>query len=119
LALGNLMVALATDRQYAYHAIGALGVIELTAPGRVTLVNAGLRRLGVGAAERRYFELHATLDLKHAQEWISEVVIPLVESDEQHAVWLAEGALMRLQAGERCYRAYRGALWGIGVPCAQ
>src|SRR6185369_380341 len=34
LALGNLMVALATSRSYAYQSIGALGVIELTAPGR-------------------------------------------------------------------------------------
>ena len=34
LALGNLMVGLAADRRYAYHSLGALGVIELTAPGR-------------------------------------------------------------------------------------
>src|SRR6478609_3470060 len=47
LALGNLMVALATDRHYAYQSVGALGVIELTAPGRAKLVNAGLKRLGV------------------------------------------------------------------------
>ena len=32
LALGNTMAALATNRAYAYHALGALGVIELTAP---------------------------------------------------------------------------------------
>src|SRR6188768_1646620 len=47
LALGNLMVALATARHYAYQSIGALGVIELTAPGRAELVNAGLKRLGI------------------------------------------------------------------------
>nr|MDQ2643854.1 iron-containing redox enzyme family protein [Myxococcota bacterium] len=34
LALGNLMVAFATNRCFAYQSIGALGVIELTAPGR-------------------------------------------------------------------------------------
>ena len=43
----NMMVALATNRRYAYQSIGALGVIELTAPGRAALVNEGLRRLGV------------------------------------------------------------------------
>src|SRR5690606_25637317 len=47
LALGNLMVALAANRRYAYHSIGALGAIELTAPGRATHVNAGLKRLGL------------------------------------------------------------------------
>ena len=33
LALANAMTAMATTRRYAYHAVGALGVIELTAPG--------------------------------------------------------------------------------------
>lgn len=32
LALGNLMVALATARHYAYQSLGALGVAELTTP---------------------------------------------------------------------------------------
>ncbi len=115
LALGNLMVAFATDRRYAYHALGALGVIELTAPGRVAQVDAGLRRLGLGAAERRYFELHAVLDVKHSQGWNAEVLAPLVEAAPGLAPWLAEGALLRLRAGEQCFRAYRRSLWGDGM----
>ncbi|MBA3935895.1 MAG: iron-containing redox enzyme family protein [Planctomycetes bacterium] len=115
LALGNLMVAFATDRRYAYHALGALGVIELTAPGRVAQVDAGLRRLGLGAAERRYFELHAVLDLKHSQGWNAEVLAPLIEHAPELAPWLAEGALLRLRAGDQCFRAYRRALWGEGM----
>ena len=39
LALGNLMAAFAANRRYAYHAIGALGVIELMAPRRDARVN--------------------------------------------------------------------------------
>ena len=112
LALGNLMVALATDRRYAYHALGALGAIELTAPGRVAQVDAGLRRLGLDAAQRRYFELHAVLDIKHSQCWNAEVLAPLVEAAPGLAPWLAEGALLRLRAGELCFHAYRRALWG-------
>src|SRR5438270_6097605 len=42
LALANLLLALALDRRYAYHSIGALGVVELTAPGRVAQVDRGL-----------------------------------------------------------------------------
>src|SRR5690349_7168113 len=49
LALANAMAGLAGNRCYAYHAVGALGAIELTAPGRSTCVAAGLRRLGVSA----------------------------------------------------------------------
>ena len=42
LALGNLMVALAHNRRYAFHSIGALGVIEMTAPTRAGYVDRAL-----------------------------------------------------------------------------
>jgi hypothetical protein len=111
LALGNLMVGLATSRQYAYQAIGALGVIELTAPGRSAQVNAGLKRLGVDGMTRRYFALHATLDVRHSEAWVAEVLRPLVAADPRIAPRLAEGALMRLRAGARCFARYRETLW--------
>lgn len=110
LALGNLMVALAMNRRYAYHSIGALGVIELTAPGRAVCVNRGLKRLGFGGDVRRYFALHATLDVKHSEAWNREVLRPLVAENPDLAVALAEGALLRLTAGARCFECYRREL---------
>lgn len=110
LALANLLVALALDRRYAYHSIGALGAIELTAPGRVAQVDRGLARLGVPKAARRYFTLHATLDLKHSEAWDREVLRPLVAQEPRAAQAIAEGALMRLRAGARCFARYRQEL---------
>ncbi len=110
LALGNLMVALATCRSYAYQAIGALGVIELTAPGRAELVNAALKRLHFDGPARRYYALHATLDVRHSQTWNREVFAPLVRTEPRTAELLAEGALMRLRAGARCFERYRSRL---------
>jgi hypothetical protein len=107
LALGNVMAGMALDRRYAYHSVGALGAIELTAPGRVAQVNAGLRRLGVPGETRRYFELHAALDIQHSLAWNREVLHPLVAADRRLAAPIAEGALMRLEAGRRCFDAYR------------
>jgi hypothetical protein len=107
LSLANLMVALAWNRHYAFQSLGALGVIELTAPGRSAMVNAGLRRLGVAPHARKYFALHATLDIQHAAAWNREVLRPLVAADPHCARSLAEGALMRLHAGSRCFAAYR------------
>ena len=112
LALSNLMVALATSRHYAYQSVGALGVIELTAPARSALVNAGLKRLGIGGAARRYYALHATLDVRHSAAWNKEVLYPLVSGTPAVAPLLAEGALLRLRAGERCFARYRQELWG-------
>lgn len=107
IALNNLMVGLAVNRRFAYHAIGAMGVIELTAPGRAKQVSAGLRRLGVSARVRHYFDLHATLDVRHAEAWNREVIRELVAADPAVAPAIAEGALMRLHCGERCFIRYR------------
>jgi hypothetical protein len=121
-ALGNLMVALAANRHYAYQSVGALGVIELTAPGRAQKVNQGMKRLGLGGDVRRYFALHATLDVRHSASWNREVLRPLVAADPNTAPAIAEGALMRLRAGARCFERYRRELgfvhpiqWRIGI----
>jgi pyrroloquinoline quinone (PQQ) biosynthesis protein C len=105
------MTAMATSRRYAWHSVGALGVIELTAPGRSAATAAGLRRLGFSAAERRYFDLHAVLDVKHSEAWNSEALRPLVEEDPRRATAIAEGALIRLNCGARCFERYRAELW--------
>ncbi len=107
LALANLLVALAMNRRYAYHSIGALGVIEMTAPGRVGLVDRGLERLSVVKEARVYFALHATIDLQHSEAWNREVIAPLVEAAPGVAHAIAEGALLRLRAGARCFERYR------------
>jgi hypothetical protein len=110
LALANTMTALATTRRYAWHSVGALGVVELTAPGRVALVAKGLKRLGVEPRTRKYFDLHAVLDVKHSADWNEEALKPLMRENASLGRWLAEGALMRLECGRRCFEAYRGAL---------
>jgi len=109
-ALGNLLAGLAANRRYAYQSIGALGVVELTAPGRAKLVNAGLERLGIAPATRQYYALHARLDVKHSEAWNREVVAPLVSQDPSLAPLIAEGALMRLEAGAACFERYRREL---------
>ena len=111
LALGNVLVAFSTTRRYAFHALGALGVVELTAPWRAAHVAAGLKRLGVGP-ERKYYALHATLDVEHSRTWNEEVLRPLAETRPEVIRSLAEGAVMRLMAGAACFEAYRTHLWG-------
>ncbi|RAK66606.1 iron-containing redox enzyme family protein [Phenylobacterium kunshanense] len=111
LCLANTMTALATTRRYVYQSIGALGVVELTAPTRVGLVADGLKRLGCPTEARKYFVLHAQLDIEHSRAWNAEALVPLVEADPACARHIAEGAVMRLMCGEQCFEAYRSHLW--------
>ncbi|GAC1344517.1 MAG: hypothetical protein NVSMB18_22270 [Acetobacteraceae bacterium] len=110
LALANTMAGLACSRRYAFHSVGAMGVIEQTAPGRSAMVAKGLKRLGVKAGDRHYFDLHAVLDIKHSAAWNAEAAWPLVEARPELAPALAEGALMRLECGAACFRRYRQEL---------
>lgn len=107
LALANLMLALAVNRRYAFQSIGALGAVEMTAPTRVGYVNEGLKRLNVDFETRKYFQLHATLDIKHSEAWNREVIYSCLKKNPQTAKPIAEGALMRLNAGARCFEKYR------------
>jgi hypothetical protein len=111
LALANAMTAMATRRDYAWHALGALGAVELTAPSRSAAVAAGLKRLGIPAKVRLYFDLHATLDVKHSEAWNSEAIAPAVSESPARAPAIAEGALIRLECGARCFERYRRHLW--------
>ena len=111
LALANTMTAFATQRRYAYHSVGALGVVELTAPGRVAAIAAGLKRLGVAPEQRKYFNLHAHLDVEHSDAWIAEAIAPLIAESPECARFIAEGAVMRLLCGEQCFEVYRAHLW--------
>ena len=118
LALANLMVGLALNRRYAFHSMGALGVIELTAPTRAGLVADGLERVGVSKRATHYFRLHSTVDIGHSRDWNANILKPLVDENPGVAAAIAEGALMRLNAGARTFDRYR-AEFGITQPHAR
>jgi hypothetical protein len=106
LALANAMTAMATTRRYAWLSVGALGVVELTAPWRCVHVSAGLKRLGYGQRERLYYDLHSHIDVKHSRTWNDNALKPLVAEDPGRARWIAEGALVRMKCAERCFDRY-------------
>lgn len=107
LALANLMLGLASNRRYAYQSIGALGIVEMTAPTRVGYVNEGMKRLNIPFKSRKYFQLHATLDVEHSKAWNAQVIKSLIKCNSDIARAIAEGALMRLECGAKCFKRYK------------
>ena len=107
LALGNSMLALSRSRRYCFQSIGALGVIEMTAPTRAGFVDAGLKRLRIPPKKRLYFTLHAVLDVKHSECWNREVLRSLVGENPGCAQAIGEGAIIRLWHGARSFDRYR------------
>ncbi len=115
LALGNAMLALARSRRYCFQSIGALGVIEMTAPSRAGFVDQGLKRLRIPTKKRLYFTLHAVLDIKHSECWNREVLRSLVGEEPRRAAAIGEGAVLRLWHGARCFERYRRH-FGLNLP---
>ena len=107
LALGNLLLAAAFNRRYAYHSVGALGAVELTAPTRSVWVAKALQKLNISKSGSLYFRIHSTVDIRHSKDWNREVIATLVDGNPDVAQAIAEGALMRLNAGARCFDRYR------------
>ena len=107
LAFGNAMLAMARSRRYCFQSIGALGVIEMTAPTRAGFVDPGLKRLRIPTKKRLYFTLHAMLDIKHSECWNREVLRSLVAEDPRLCRRDRRGRVLRLWHGARCFDRYR------------
>lgn len=102
LALSNLVAGLALHREHGYRAMGAIGIVELTAGARYEAVARGIARISGPDAARRYLELHH-VGVRSRERWNEHVLVPLIEAEPDLAPFVAEGALARLGAGKRFY----------------
>ena len=66
--------------------------------------------LVMDVGRRAYFELHAALDKAPARGGLAAIIRPAVEEDPSRAPHSAEGALIRLLCGERCFDRYQREL---------
>ncbi len=106
LARSNLMLGLCSNRRYGYHALGALGAVELTMGSPARLVAEGLSRLGYSVEASAYFASRAKLAKLRSHAWNQDVILPLVAQDARCARAIAEGALMRIASANRCFERY-------------
>jgi hypothetical protein len=104
------MLGLATNRRYGFQALGALGLVELTAGAAAASIHAGLTRLGFSATTCAYFDTREKLSTLRSHSWKEGVLLPLVAQDARRAAAIAEGALMRLVADARCVQRYQTEL---------
>lgn len=110
LALNNLMLGLASERRYAWHALGALAARGLSQAARLPSLCEGLHRLGIPAPARQGLQRQAELARSQSSSLLTELIAPLARDDRLVARAMAEGALLRLRAEERCAARYRQEL---------
>ena len=110
LARSNIMLALASNRHYAFQSIGALGAVELCSPGPARFVSSALKRLGFSLEASAYFNSRSKLGVLRAHAWSYDVILPLIAQDSRIGTAVAEGALMRLAADARCLERFKREL---------
>jgi hypothetical protein len=95
LANGNLLLMYALDRRHAARLLGALAILEHTAPFRFSRTVRGLRRLGVPEDVVHYHELHIEVDAHHGRQLFERVLQPLAARSPEALREICIGCLVR------------------------
>jgi hypothetical protein len=87
--------------------LGALGLMEHSAPPRFEAMVAGCTRLGVPADVIEYQRIHVHVDEDHGAEWLEQVLTPLAAQSPAMLREICMGILTR----ERVANAYYQRVW--------
>lgn len=104
LANGNLLLLLSIRREHCAKLLGALTLLEHTAPKRFSRAVAAMRRLKVPESIVHYHEMHVRVDAKHGDDLFNQVVLPLLQARPDLTPEVAAGVQLRLQVANRYYR---------------
>ncbi|CAK3361589.1 iron-containing redox enzyme family protein [Vibrio lentus] len=107
----NSFFCMGFRRRYAPRIIGALSFIETIAPVHFEKVVAGCKRLSVPSEVIFYQEAHIEYDAAHAQEWVDDAIIPLINTSEilfkEICIGVAIRYLMATQYAHGLYKAIK------------
>lgn len=103
LANGNLLLFLALRRRHCAKLLGALTLLEHTAPRRFARTVQAMRRLGVPERVIYYHEMHVQVDARHGDDLLNEVLLPMLTSHPNLTTEVAIGVELRLQVANRYY----------------
>ncbi|MCA3155572.1 MAG: iron-containing redox enzyme family protein [Burkholderiales bacterium] len=101
LVCGNMQILLSMKRRYFEKGTGFFLACEYMAPKRFKSLMSGWNRNGLPMDGAGYHEVHIPLDVEHADAWIREVIIPIVEAEPAAAQEVARGLYYRLNTSQR------------------
>jgi hypothetical protein len=92
LATDNLISFFGLHRRWRAAAVGHLALFEMTSTGPMQRYSHALARLGVGAAGRRFYDVHVIADAVHERLAQDEMVAGLLEQEPNQGGTLLFGA---------------------------
>lgn len=110
---GNILLMWAVRREYNMRLIGAMGLVEGSAPTRFGATTQALERLNQPKEVIAYHKAHIGIDTHHSDAWFNTVLQHYAESDTSVIQELAMGVLIRYNVAVRYYRYMYNAMRGI------
>jgi hypothetical protein len=100
----NLFMMTGLNRSQGFKSLGVMAVTELLDPSQYEKLTRGCRRLGLGTAgELEYYDEHVSIDVVHAEGWLSNVIVPLAGKFPQRMSDIFVGAQWRLNTCAEYY----------------
>lgn len=92
LATGNLVTMFGLHRRWRGAAVGHLALFEMTSVGPMGRYSEALRRLGVPASARRFYDVHVAADAVHERIALDEMVGDFVDRNPEQDADVVFGA---------------------------
>lgn len=111
----NLFMMTGLNRSQGLKSLGVMAVTELLDSTQYEKLTRGCRRLGLGGeGELEYYDEHVSIDVVHAEGWLSNVIVPLATKFPSQMDDIYAGAQWRLNTCAAYYDALYGRLLALG-----
>ncbi|WP_392533992.1 iron-containing redox enzyme family protein [Nostoc sp. C117] len=92
---GNMLMMYGLRRRFIGRLIGAIGILEDTAPYRFAATVEGMKRCNLPDYVIRYHEAHSDVDSDHGAELLQDVILPLIGENKVLMKEITLGMLIR------------------------
>ncbi len=97
-------------RQYHPRLLGALAILERTAPYRFAKTVTAMRRHGMPEDVIYYHDMHVQIDANHGKQLMNRVLLPLATSNPEAIREVCIGCLIRHNVALDYYKSIERAL---------
>ncbi|RMO48778.1 hypothetical protein ALQ40_102002 [Pseudomonas syringae] len=112
---GNILLMWASRREYNVRLIGAMGLVEGSAPTRFGATTFAMERLGLPKDVIAYHKAHIMIDTYHSEAWYETVLNHYSSCGEEIIKELSIGVMVRYNVAVRYYTYMYNKLRSIGL----
>ncbi|PKE31909.1 spermidine/putrescine ABC transporter [Rahnella sp. AA] len=110
LAGHNAFMLGSVNRKHYYKLLGVMAMTEVLDPPQYEKLVNGCLRLGLIDRDVKYYTEHITIDIKHGDDWLYNVIDVIAEKYPETRKEFYIGCLLRLRTAERYYDQLMGKM---------